>query len=235
MGSLGLVRYNCSVTLGERTSPGTVPLLLERPATRRAGRPTRGLVLLLHGGAEHNPEPVTRGSKPWLRARLLGANIAPALHRAGLDLWLLRYREVGWNHRDGDAPAPVQDARWALAQARRRYPQPGEVVLLGHSMGARTALSVADDELVRGVVGLAPWFPQGEPVEPVTGKDLVALHGRDDRITSFKDTEALLHRATRVASHVEMVDMGARGHTMMDGLRTWNATVRRHVLAMSLR
>ena len=225
------------MALRERTSGGTVPVLLERPATRRAGRPTRGLVLLLHGGAEHDTEQVTWSSRPWLRARLLGSNIAPALHRAGIDLWLLRYREVGWNPGDsGDAvPAPVQDARWALEQARQRYPRAGEVVLLGHSMGARTALSVADDPLVRGVVGLAPWFPRGEPVDPVRGKDLVALHGRGDRITSFKDTEALLHRAAEVASHVEMVDMGPRGHTMMDGLRTWNATIRRQVLAMFLR
>ena len=220
------------MTLDERTTNETAPLILERPATRTAGRPTRGLVLLLHGGAERDTDLVTWSSRPWLRARLLGANVAPALHRAGLDLWLLRYRQVGWNAGDG-VPAPVQDARWALDRARRQYPGEGDVVILGHSMGARTALAVADDPLVRGVVGLAPWFPRGEPVEPVTGKDLVALHGRDDRITSFRDTEALMRRAAEVAAHVEMVDMGARGHTMMDGLRTWNATVRRHVLTMA--
>ena len=222
------------MTTDEQAAAEALPLLLEHPATRRAGRPTRGLVLLLHGGAEHGPQAVTRSSKPWLRARLLGANVAPALHRAGLDLWLLRYRQVGWNAAADQPPAPVRDARWALEQARHRYPEQS-VALLGHSMGARTALAVSDDPLVRGVVGLAPWFPLGEPVEPLAGKDLVALHGRDDRVTSYAETEALLHRAAGVAEHVEMVDMGARGHTMMDGLRTWNATVRRQVLAMFLR
>jgi predicted esterase len=216
--------------------PQQAPLLLERPGRHHVGRTPRGLVLLLHGGAEEDRARVTWSSRPWLRARLLARHVAPALHRAGLDLWMLRYRQVGWNLGPGDpCPAPVRDARWALEEARRRYPRPRGVVLLGHSMGARTALAVADDPLVRGVVGMAPWFPLGEPVEPVRGKELVALHGREDSVTSYAETEALLQRAVGVASHVEMVDMGARGHTMMDGLTSWNATVRRQVLAMYLR
>ena len=35
------------------------------------------------------------------------------------------------------------------------------VVLLGHSMGGRTAVAVADDPSVVGVVALAPWLPAG--------------------------------------------------------------------------
>jgi predicted esterase len=98
-------------------------------------------------------------------------------------------------------------------------------------MGARTALTVADDPLVRGVVGLAPWFPLGEPVEPIAGKRLVAAHGRADTVTTYAETEALVARATGVAAHAELVDMGDLGHTMMDGLSRWNAVVREHVLA----
>jgi predicted esterase len=219
----------------QRCADGPVPVLLQRPARRHVGHAARGLVVVLHGGAEEDAAPVTGTSRPWLRARLLAAQVTPALHRAGLDVWLLRYREVGWNAGPDTHPAPVRDARWALEQARQRHPRERGVVLLGHSMGARTALAVSDDPLVRGVVGLAPWFPDQEPVGAIAGKDLVALHGRSDTVTSYAETEALLRRAAGVAAHVEMVDMGQRGHTMIDGLRSWNATVRRQVLAMFLR
>jgi predicted esterase len=188
-------------------------------------------VLVLHGGAEEDPGPVTWGHKPWLRARLLGLQVGPALRRAGLDVWLLRYREIGWNAGSAATPAPVQDARWALDRVRDRHPDPDRVLLLGHSMGARTSLAVADDPLVRGVVGLAPWFPLGEAVEPIAGKRLVAAHGRADTVTKYTETEALVRRATGVAASAELVDMGDLGHTMMDGLGRWNALVREHVLA----
>ncbi len=224
------------MTTGEQDHTATsLPLLVERPARRHVGQPPRGLVVVLHGGAEVDDSTVTWSSKPWLRARLLAAQVGPALHRSGLDVWLMRYCQVGWNAATDDPPSPVRDARWMLDEVRQRYPRPGGVVLLGHSMGGRTALAVADDPLVRGVVGLAPWFPAHEPVEPIAGKDLVALHGRADTVTTYSDTEAFLQRAAGVAAHVEMVDMGDRGHTMIDGLHAWNATVRRQVLGMFLR
>ena len=187
-------------------------------------------MLVLHGGAEVNADPVTWGHKPWLRARLLGLQVGPALRRTGLDVWLLRYREIGWNAESSDPPSPVQDARWALDRVRESHPEPGSVVVVGHSMGARTGVAVAGDPLVRGVVGLAPWFPLGEPVEPLAGKHLVAAHGRADTVTKYAETEAFVRRASGVAASAELVDMGDLGHTMMDGLGRWNALTRERVL-----
>jgi hypothetical protein len=89
-------------------------------------------------------------------------------------------------------------------------------------MGARTAVSVADHDLVTGVVALAPWLPAGEPVGPLEGKHLAAAHGRADRITSFAATGAFVRRAGSVASSTELVDMGALGHYMLRGHRHWN-------------
>jgi pimeloyl-ACP methyl ester carboxylesterase len=188
--------------------------------TRSPVRSPRGMVLMLHGGAEADLEPVGSRSRPWLRARLMMEQLRRPFHAAGLDVWLLRYRITGWNHGHAELPSPVPDARWALDRVRERGPLP--VVLLGHSMGARTAVTVADDDLVRGVVGLAPWFPAGEPVEPLRGKRLVAVHGRADRITSFAATAAFVRRAATVAASAELVDMGSLDHAMLRGLGRWN-------------
>jgi alpha-beta hydrolase superfamily lysophospholipase len=152
-------------------------------------------------------------------------------HAAGLEVWLLRYRVTGWNHGHAEFPSPVPDARWALDQVRDRH---GDlpVVVLGHSMGARTAVTVADDPLVRGVVGLAPWFPVGEPVEPLHGKRLVAVHGRADRITSFDATAAFVRRAATVASSAELVDMGPLDHPMLRGIGRWNEQARERTVEL---
>jgi len=143
------------------------------------------------------------------------------LHRTGLAVWLLRYRVRGWNLGHAEHPSPVLDARWALTEVRARY---GDlpVALVGHSMGARTAVAVAGDPLVRGVIGLAPWFPPGEPVESLVGKVLVAAHGQADRVTNPRATEDFVRRAASVADSAEYVDMGDVGHTLLQRARDWN-------------
>ena len=116
----------------------------------------------------------------------------------------------------------IADARAALDGVRRRL---GDVpvVLLGHSMGGRTAVHVADDPNVRGVVALAPWLPPGESVEALRGKALYAAHGSRDRITSARATRDYVRRAAAVASVAELTDMGPRGHYLLRGREAWNA------------
>jgi len=194
----------------------------------------RGLVLMLHGGAEHGPNPIDDRSLAYRRTRWMRDSIADRLLAAGAGVALLRFTVRGWEAKPAasgatganvtdEPPSPVVDARTALARLTEEYAGL-PVVLLGHSMGARTAVRVADDPAVVGVVGLAPWLPPGDPVDTLAGKHLVAAHGSRDRITSPRATARYVQRAAEVAASARFVDMGPLGHYLFKGLRRWNAT-----------
>jgi alpha-beta hydrolase superfamily lysophospholipase len=186
----------------------------------RLPRQTRGLVLVLHGGTQSSEQAVSGTNLSWRRARLLLRGVAGPLADDGIGVVLLRYRARGWNADPRRSPAPVVDARWALDELQRVHDLP--VAVLGHSMGARTGVAVADHPSVRGVVALAPWLPHDDPVEPLTGKVLRAAHGSRDRITSAKATRRYVARAAAVAD-AEFTDMGRVGHYLFSGVRRWNA------------
>ena len=193
--------------------------VLHRPLLTRLDAPgkPRGLVLMLHGGKETSTQTVDGRSASWRRSHAMQRTISSRAHTAGVSTWLLRYRHRGW---DGGS-SPIADARWALEEVRREL---GDlpVVLLGHSMGGRTAIHVADDSSVVGVVALAPWFPPGESVSALAGKHLVAAHGRHDHITSPVATARFVRRARSVASSARLQSMGPTGHYMLRRVSAWN-------------
>lgn len=191
----------------------TEPLLTRSDAP---GSP-RAVILMFHGGKDRSREPVGGRSASWLRSGAMQRAIAPAAHREGISVWLLRYAQRGWN----GGHDRIADARWALEQVRAEHPDL-PVTLLGHSMGGRVAVHVADDPQVQGVVGLAPWLPAGESIKALAGRHLLAAHGRRDRITSFKATAAYVERARTVAESAELRDMGPLGHYMLKGTADWN-------------
>ena len=187
----------------------------------------QALILMLHGGKDHSQDAVDSRSLSWRRSASMQRDIARrAAQEAGASVWLLRFTRRGWN---GGADR-VADARAALDDVRRQL---GDlpVVLLGHSMGGRTAVHVADDPSVRGVVALAPWLPPGEGVVALRGKSLYAAHGSRDRITSARATQDFVRRAATVADVAEFHDMGPVGHYLLRRRREWN----RVALDLSLR
>jgi len=195
--------------------------------TRHDVATPRGVVLMLHGGRQQSLEAVDGRNLSRRRSRAMQRAIAPGFAAAGLSTWLLSYRVRGWNGGVG----PVADARWALAEVRREV---GEVpvCLLGHSMGARTAVHVADDRHVVGVVGLAPWWPADEPVAALRGRRLVGAHGRRDKITSYRQSARFVARAADVAASAELRDMGQVGHYMLRRIRSWNHVASSATLAI---
>ncbi|MGX9919808.1 alpha/beta hydrolase [Streptomyces sp. NPDC002248] len=198
--------------------------MADREAVR--GAPERGgdapgsgrcTVVVLHGGKAEGREP----ARPWQPAALRMRPFATALRRAlpsrSAEVVPVRYRYRGWN---GSAADPLQDTLLALdALAARDGDRP--VVLLGHSMGGRAALRAAGHPTVRGIVALAPWCPEGEPVAQLAGRELVILHGDQDRVTSPDASWRLLARAREEGTVASGVRLTGGEHTMLRYAGMW--------------
>jgi len=187
-------------------------------AVRPPVGPTRAVALVLPGGRADSFAP---GNPRHLSGRRM-LPFARALSRhgaaAGLEVWTLRYRYRGWN---GTEASPVADAQWALDEVRGRH---GDVpvVLVGHSMGGRAAVRAAGDSGVVGVVALAPWLPDGEPVAQLRDRRLLVAHGDRDTVTSPRWSRRLVERATAVATDAAFVSVTRETHPMLLRWPTWH-------------
>jgi len=191
-------------------------------------RDTRAVVLVLHGGQERSRARAHRFRPAYLRILPFARDLAWSGRREGVAVWALRYRYRGWN---GSAMDPVVDARWALDEIRRRHPG-APVVLVGHSMGGRTALRVADDPAVVGVCVLAPWTPPGEPVDQLSGRTILIAHGDLDRITDPRLSLEYAVRAKDVTDAVCRFDVRGDTHSMLRRAKEWRVLVRRFTLGV---
>ena len=177
-----------------------------------------GAVLFLHGGRERSHEPVRASRLAVIRVRLLAWSVRRRLARHGVAVWTLRFSVRGWN---GEEMSPVADARWALEEIDRRA-GPLPIVLVGHSMGGRTAMRVADAANVVGVIGLAPWLPSGEPIDALAGRALRIAHGTADRTTNPTLSQEFAGRAVGVAASVAYEVVPGDGHALLRHPRAWN-------------
>lgn len=159
------------VPLADRSLP--TPLILPS-----AGR-THAAVLILHGGRSHSNRPTSVRQLAYRRMVPIARAVHGTVRDAGVTVWLVRNRVRGWNEPAQDA---VADARWALHELHRRHPAV-PVVLVGHSMGGRAALRVADTEGVRAVCALAPWTEPADPVGQLADRTVLIAHGDRDRWT----------------------------------------------------
>ena len=178
------------------------------------------VALVLQGGRAHS-QMRSRGRQ---LASLRMLPFARAIRAAGVPAYRLRYRFRGWNA-DGGTPDPVTDARWALDEIRRRHGDDVPIVLVGHSMGGRTALWVAGDRQVAGVIALAPWCEAGDPVDQLAGRDVLIAHGTRDRITSPAASLAYARRALTAGADVRRLEVDGETHAMLRRARLWDRLV----------
>jgi dienelactone hydrolase len=186
----------------------------------------RAVILVLHGGKAESLAPVEPRHLTVRRMR----PVARALETAddGVAVGLLRYRYRGWNDAAAD---PVADVAYALGEITTRY-GPVPIVLVGHSMGGRAALRAAGHPDVRGVVALAPWLPGSEPVDQLTGRDLVVLHGARDLTTSPRASAQYVARATAVTRRAVCLRVPSSGHGMLLRARLWHELTAAFVAAI---
>jgi dienelactone hydrolase len=170
-----------------------------------------------HGGKSIGTEPVTPFDLAVLRMVPLAHAIKQALRGTGVVVSQPRYRVRGWN---GELASPVPDLARAIDQLAARF---GDipVVLIGHSMGARTAFRLAGHPAVTAVAGLAPWLPPEEPVDQLAGRRVLLAHGTADHITSPAETWAYAERA-RSVTEVATIEVRDGEHTMLRRALLWH-------------
>jgi len=183
------------------------------------------VVLLLHGGTADSFASVRAFDHAVLRLIPFGRSVVRA-GKGRIALATLRYGVRGWN---GEQESPLPDARWALDRVAERF---GDlpVGLIGHSMGGRVALRVADHVGVpgggvRSVAALAPWVPPGESIPTLDHQTLLLAHGTADRITDPARTFELAEKLAAEGVDVELVKFPGARHSMLFPARPWHDLV----------
>lgn len=189
---------------------------------------TTAVVLVLPGGSGAESGPGDRYRPSVVRMLPFAWSLRRAGAPRGLTVALLRYRVAGW--KDGADSAAV-DAQWALDDVRERFGAV-PVVLLGHSMGGRVALSVASAPTVVGVVALAPWVHEELRVGGLAGRRVLIAHGDRDRVTDPRASRAFAAQARAAGSDVQDVEITGDGHAMLRRFGTWHRLAREGVLRM---
>ena len=177
----------------------------------------RAVVLILHGGKSRS----RRHVRPWQGAVLRMRPFAGAVAEAGeglISVASIRYAVRGWN---GDQASPLADTRLALEQIVARHPGV-PIGLLGHSMGGRAALHLADDERVTAIAALAPWVEPHDRARSHRGLSVLFMHGTLDRMTSPRASRAMADAMTELGADVTYESVQGESHAMLRQAARWH-------------
>ena len=205
---------------------GSVPRVTIDPVSRldHYAEPAepQAIVLLLHGGQQRSSAAVKNRHASWWRMAALARSLRGYAKKHEFALSLLQYGQRGWN--SATDPSPVRDARATIQELGTLHPG-APIVLVGHSMGGRTACRAADDPSVVGVVGLAPWLPAGEPNASVAGRHLRFMHGTKDAWTSAALSREYVERSQAIAASATWTSLPGGGHFMIRQSSVWKRFV----------
>lgn len=177
-------------------------------------------VLVLPGGRVRGDQ----ASHWWNLANLRMMLVAGALRRRlppDTEVRRVQYRRRGWNSPGLDA---VRDAQDVLDEVRQRF-EPKDVVLVGHSMGARVAAWLSAGCGVGAVVALAPWWVGGDSDLIPASTRLLVVHGTADTWTDPGSSRSQVCRARGRGLDAQWVGVKGAGHYMVRRCGEWH----RHV------
>jgi pimeloyl-ACP methyl ester carboxylesterase len=193
------------------------------------GSPT-AVALVLPGGHAHS----RRGSSPLQPAVLRMIPFSRALVRVGdglLGVARVGYAVRGWN---GDDASPVGDARAALEQVAARHPGV-PIGLLGHSMGGRVALRLADDPRVSALAALAPWVERTDLALGHQGLTALIMHGTRDRITSPSNSRRMAEAMAALGVDARWRPVEGEVHSLLRQPGLWHREAAEFLAAALLR
>lgn len=176
------------------------------------------VVLVVHGGKERSTERGRAWNVAVLRLRPFASAIARKVRTPATAVFRVQLAIRGWN---GSGSSPQADLYWALGHVQRHYPG-RPVVLVGHSMGARTVLRLADETQVCGIVVLAPWVEESDPVSQLAGVRLTVIQGSMDRVTPVAYSERYFERAEAAGAILDNTVLTGTGHAMLSRAATWH-------------
>ncbi|QNN54360.1 alpha/beta hydrolase [Nocardioides mesophilus] len=170
-------------------------------------------VLVLHGGASRRGDVrVSPTQLSVLRMIPIAARIA---HAGGNRLAVFRLLNStrGWD----TAHTPVDDVGWALDQLRERFGTSLPTCLVGHSLGGRAALLAGSRPEVRSVVALNPWVYATDGRVSLRDKQVLIVHGTEDRIAKSENS-AVVARALARSAEVGYISVDGGKHAMLGRL-----------------
>jgi dienelactone hydrolase len=175
----------------------------------RLPRDPQGVAVVLHGGgARRDRMRVSPTQLSVLRMVPVAQRVARA-GRGRLAVYRLLNSVRGWDTRH----TPVTDVHWALDRIRAEL-GPLPVSLVGHSLGGRAALLGGGLPDVRSVVALAPWVQLSDTPD-LPGRDVLVVHGTEDRIASWDRARAVTERLRSQTARVGFVSVEGGKHAML--------------------